>query len=564
MTRPIHVPAVGFVLAVALGAAASPRESVTYTSVASGSSAPGTLGENALGLNGVQVRSPFFQGGYPARRLLVTGSLLRVHTLSSSTEAVVTLYPPAGRPPIVLRPWSVNEFAGGNTLAVLPAAGIGFNLPQEFDPRGGWQVRFGETVQTAAVNTADATWGSVTILVDDEQTFPPNADQLGVLGATYTHGPVSLAPGGVVWLRVTLPDASPQNHGYVDIDTEGTQLLPANATALALFDAQGVLVAQDSVDGSGSLSQLSFGPRAGSRPAAGGGGLAYDGRDGYLVGGEYYLAAASAGAQVAPSDWGFTPSGPNSGSLQINLRSGQRAQAPQPSARDLGAIGIDRTIPSGAEPLIGMFPGQPLWLSFSIEEDARHCLGKYLDIDFETTTLQPSNNPKVGLYTDRGALVVIDDDDGSSLLPLLSFGQVSPTRAAIGSGVIRQGQDGPLYSGVYFMVLMGSTTGATIGDAFAVGTPTHGTGLVTMHVRGNLRVGARPCNRADVAGLGGTPGADGAITPDDIVVYLAAFFAGQVAVADLASLGGSSFSDGAITVDDLVYFLSQFFAPCLP
>ncbi|MGH7131034.1 MAG: GC-type dockerin domain-anchored protein [Phycisphaerales bacterium] len=71
-----------------------------------------------------------------------------------------------------------------------------------------------------------------------------------------------------------------------------------------------------------------------------------------------------------------------------------------------------------------------------------------------------------------------------------------------------------------------------------------------------------PCNSADVAGLGSSPGWDGALTVDDIVFYLSRFFGGDLAVADIASLGGEPVSDGQITVDDLVRFLSQFFSGC--
>ncbi len=65
---------------------------------------------------------------------------------------------------------------------------------------------------------------------------------------------------------------------------------------------------------------------------------------------------------------------------------------------------------------------------------------------------------------------------------------------------------------------------------------------------------------ADVATLGGNPGPDGQLTADDIVGYLAAFFANDLAIADLASLGGAGFPDGQVTTDDLVYVLAAFFA----
>ncbi|MGH7130628.1 MAG: PQQ-dependent sugar dehydrogenase [Phycisphaerales bacterium] len=66
----------------------------------------------------------------------------------------------------------------------------------------------------------------------------------------------------------------------------------------------------------------------------------------------------------------------------------------------------------------------------------------------------------------------------------------------------------------------------------------------------------------DIAALGGAPGADHAITVDDLVFYLSAFFAGTLNVADISSLGGDPFPDGQITPDDLVDYLAAFFAGC--
>lgn len=76
---------------------------------------------------------------------------------------------------------------------------------------------------------------------------------------------------------------------------------------------------------------------------------------------------------------------------------------------------------------------------------------------------------------------------------------------------------------------------------------------------GGFRINSCP---ADVAGLGGTLGADGQLTVDDIVVYLSQFFANNLAVTDIAQLGGAQGPDGQITVDDLVLFLNLFFSGC--
>ncbi|MGH7131564.1 MAG: GC-type dockerin domain-anchored protein [Phycisphaerales bacterium] len=81
---------------------------------------------------------------------------------------------------------------------------------------------------------------------------------------------------------------------------------------------------------------------------------------------------------------------------------------------------------------------------------------------------------------------------------------------------------------------------------------------------GTLTIGFTPskCNAADVAQLGGIGGFDGQNTVDDLVYFLAQFFANNLAVADITNLGGSGAPDGLVTVDDLTFFLSQFFSPC--
>ena len=69
-------------------------------------------------------------------------------------------------------------------------------------------------------------------------------------------------------------------------------------------------------------------------------------------------------------------------------------------------------------------------------------------------------------------------------------------------------------------------------------------------------------NRGDVASLGGALVPDGLLTADDVIAYLNAFFAGNLAVADVASLGGATTPDGILTPDDIIVFLDAFFAGC--
>jgi hypothetical protein len=94
----------------------------------------------------------------------------------------------------------------------------------------------------------------------------------------------------------------------------------------------------------------------------------------------------------------------------------------------------------------------------------------------------------------------------------------------------------------------------------------------TTAVVGNLNISftPTPCNAADIAsvgtGLTGTGGRnpDGALTVDDLISFIGAFFAGnlQAGVADLVTVGGAPGADGQLTADDLIYFLSVFFSPC--
>ena len=63
---------------------------------------------------------------------------------------------------------------------------------------------------------------------------------------------------------------------------------------------------------------------------------------------------------------------------------------------------------------------------------------------------------------------------------------------------------------------------------------------------------------ADIAGPGGQRLPDGLHTADDLIVYLALFFAGDLS-ADLVGLGGVATRDFVLTADDLIAFLGAFF-----
>lgn len=132
----------------------------------------------------------------------------------------------------------------------------------------------------------------------------------------------------------------------------------------------------------------------------------------------------------------------------------------------------------------------------------------------------------------------------------LALGASAHGQLAVSSSVVAGG--GGTSSGGPF------TVSGTIGQP-VVGLSSGGTLVVASGFWNSV---TSACGLADVASLGGSIGPDGRLTADDIVVYLAQFFAGNAAVADIATLGGAPGADGQMTADDLVLFLARFFEGC--
>ncbi|MCP9874828.1 GC-type dockerin domain-anchored protein [Synechococcus sp. Cruz CV-v-12] len=70
------------------------------------------------------------------------------------------------------------------------------------------------------------------------------------------------------------------------------------------------------------------------------------------------------------------------------------------------------------------------------------------------------------------------------------------------------------------------------------------------------------CGLSDIAGPGQALGADSQLTADDIIVFLNAYFAGNLSLADVAGPGQATVLDAELTADDIIVFLNRFFAGC--
>jgi hypothetical protein len=186
--------------------------------------------------------------------------------------------------------------------------------------------------------TLSLTMGTATAMAD-----PAGTIDLGVMGNTdvRTRDDDALNASEVRWYKVAVPHASLESNRFLDIDTENSLLSPTNATRIAVYNTTGVITGtlnpttrlntttglNDTVDGTGSLSQVSLG--VGLRPAPGNG-VAYNGRDGNLQAGTYLIGIAGPGTAPSAvgesgSNFGLTSTSANAGTIDLRVATGEGA-----------------------------------------------------------------------------------------------------------------------------------------------------------------------------------------------------------------------------------------------
>lgn len=145
----------------------------------------------------------------------------------------------------------------------------------------------------------------------------PSATDLGTLTlGTPVAVDNSIAANEVVWYTFTIPTGTDAQI-YVDLDTHGSALAPSNDTEIGLFDSSGALITSDDDDGDGLRSQLTYGGSCFPRPVFMTS-VAYNGRDGDLPAGTYYLSFSGFNSTFA-SGWSVISTSANAGSGHINL-----------------------------------------------------------------------------------------------------------------------------------------------------------------------------------------------------------------------------------------------------
>lgn len=149
----------------------------------------------------------------------------------------------------------------------------------------------------------------------------PEAANLGTLGVPHLSARTGeVAARTVTWYRFVLPQiAEPTT--WLDISTSAGPAPTLADTELALYSSTGEQVRYDDDDGPGSYSALSFGIQSPTRPQVGGG-LAFNGRDGGLAAGVYYLGVSAYRAAFAQSNWAYQSVTNNAGSFSLRIELG--------------------------------------------------------------------------------------------------------------------------------------------------------------------------------------------------------------------------------------------------
>ena len=154
---------------------------------------------------------------------------------------------------------------------------------------------------------------------------------------------------------------------------------------------------------------------------------------------------------------------------------------------DLGNLLVGQTTQSDFIPA-----GAIVWYKFTLTSPVSAGSATFLDIDTEGSTLAPTNDTELGLYTSAGNLVnngtaATDDDSGTDLLTQLTFGATTPARPAPGNGLTYNGRHGDLPAGTYFLAVTGFNATFNTTNFNVTSTSTY-SGTYVL----NLKLGAVP------------------------------------------------------------------------
>jgi hypothetical protein len=326
---------------------------------------------------------------------------------------------------------------------------------------GNVEHRFIVVTPTTGPNTGIPTTAGMQVLLRGTAVCAPPSTGVTSLGSIPDAGldtTGNVVPHGVQWYSLNLAtNADDAGLHFLDIDTEGS----AADISIALFDPTGAFAGGldagfDDDSGSGTSAQLSFGV---GRRAAVGDGLQYDGRNGQLAAGTYYLAVMPNASTAAPC---FTAIGSNhaGGSYQLHLRTNVNGTplaasvAPLINGQDYGVLDpTARTTVPGVGQQTGLHG--VIWsrIVLATPADARH----FLDLDYGPRSSQQADGVAY-IFNSNGDLVYYSDNRAgpiSPLLPQFSIGRAGArdyyTGSPLFNGNTPVGASAGLSAGTYFL-----------------------------------------------------------------------------------------------------------------
>jgi|GEM_PF-2338376 len=385
---------------------------------------------------------------------------------------------------------------------------------------------------------------------------PTNVSDLGTLDCNGPNGglfetDLSLGAGQFQWYRFSVggSGATAASQTYLDITTAlDPDIFQFDVdTAMALYDSNGVRVASDEDDADLLYAGLTFGH---GRRAPIGDSIAFDGRDGDLPPGTYYLAVGGFGATFGGSGYNVL----GLGSIEagdIVLRMSHNVGSPScplpppiaPSVTsDLGVLSAGVTTAQVAVDFATI-----TWCTFTTTYDINAANpDNFLDIN--TNGSEFSVDPEIGLYDALGNAVSAtwhDDDSGDGVNAQLSFGDPAHVRPGSGDSLPPSGQNGStLPAGTYYLAVGLSDSASDVQFA-PTGWQVRSNSQSSVNVNLNLRTPS-----GCVLDING----DGNVDPDDLSDAIACFFDTG---CQLDQNG-----DGNEDPDDLADFIAAYFSGC--
>ncbi len=188
------------------------------------------------------------------------------------------------------------------------------------------------------------------------------------------------------------------------------------------------------------------------------------------------------------------------------------------------------------------------WYRFTLPAPANASNSSFLDLYTTAAATGSLSNAdsEIGLYTNTGAFIATDDDDGAGAFSALSFGLATPTRPANGTSLIFNGRDGAnvLPAGTYWLAVgaFNSTFTTGAGANWTVTSTATATGNVNLFL--SYGINAAITSPTGVAAITGSPVCNASASTVKFAVTVTPganpTSTGLLVTADLSTLGAGA------------------------